>query len=354
MLRAIREYPTLSADLESARTALEQSEQKCRSLVLEKSEQSCRLKLLTSQVAALQAALTESCPRISSVKEMKRLYNTLAPSLDAKGFGLYRAAEQLTGINMVSFFPYEDNRGLFEEMDGHQLLRWLTAAHFRAVDWTVVPGTTHERAILREVDVSTPEYQAFERQLYEAALDQMGFQDILAPHQEEVMELIPVKRSELKLYCPLAGELAGQEMDGSGLLSFQDMILHRIEEEHLYLDAKRGLMADFDGLDCVNDKVCSMFPSVEAIDGRLYGVAVCQIKKDLGPGELEQLKEFCAEQFSFGWGENLREYPCQTEQGKLRVSFWQDSVATVLTREELEATRVPSRIPRQPKRGDTR
>ena len=113
-------------------------------LVLEKSEQSCCLKLLTSQSAALQAALTEFCPQISSVEEMKRLYNVLAPRLDSKGFGLYHTAEQLTGIDMPSFFPYEDNRGLFEEMDGWQLLRYLTAAHFRAVDWAIVPGTTHE------------------------------------------------------------------------------------------------------------------------------------------------------------------------------------------------------------------
>lgn len=207
IIRAIREYPATHAELEVAQAALEQSEQKCRLLALEKSEQSCRLKLLASQSAALQAALTEFCPQISSVEEMKRLYNVLAPSLDAKGFVLYHAAEQLTGIDVFSFFPYEDNRGLFEEMDGRQLLRYLTAAHFRAVDWTIVPGTTYESAALQEVDISSPECQAFERQLYEAVLDQMGFQDILAPHQEEVMELIPAKKAELKLYCPLTGEL---------------------------------------------------------------------------------------------------------------------------------------------------
>ena len=210
IIRAIREYPAAHAELEATQAALKQSEQKCRSLTLEKSEQSCRLKLLTSQVAVLQAALTEFCPQISSVKEIKRLYNVLAPSLDAKGFVLYHAAEQLTGIDVPSFFPYEDNRGLFEEMDGRQLLRYLTAAHFQAVDWTVVPDTTYESAALREVDTSAPEYQTFERQLYEAVLDQMGFQDILAPHQEEAMELIPAKRAELKHYCPLTGELAGQ------------------------------------------------------------------------------------------------------------------------------------------------
>lgn len=185
IIRAIREYPAAYAELEAAQAALKQSEQKCRLLALEKSEQSCQLKLLSSQSAALRAALTEFCPQISSGEEMKRLYNVLAPSLDAKGFGLYHAAKQLTGIDVFSFFPYEDNRGLFEEMDGRQLLRYLTAAHFQAVDWTVVPGTTYESAALREVDISSPECQAFERQLYSKTLEYMGFREILATDQKE-------------------------------------------------------------------------------------------------------------------------------------------------------------------------
>ena len=349
MLRAIREYPTACADLETARTALEESEQKCRSLTLEMNKQTQRLRLVTRQSAALQAALTEFCPQLSSLEEMKRLYKVLAPNLDSRGFALYHAAEQLTGIDVPSFFPYEDNRGLFEEMDGRRLLNYLTAAHFHAVDWTVVPGTTYESANLRNVDTAAPEYRAFERQLYAAVLDGLGFQDIIAPQPEVAMELD--KKNELKLYCPLTGELAGKELDGRGLLAFQSVIQSKIEIECLYLDAKRGLMADFDGLDYVGNKVYSMFPAVEEIDGELYGVAVCQVKRELNPGELEQLKEFCAGQFSYGWGENLREYPCQTEQGELRISFWQDSGATILTKEEMEVPRMPIHPLHQPKRG---
>ena len=351
MLRAVREYPAACADLKSARIALEESERKCRSLTLEMNKQTQRLRLVTRQSAALQAALEEFCPKLSTLEEMKQFYDMISPKLDSKGFVLYHTAEQVAGIDVLSFFPYEDACGLFEEVDGRQLLRYLIAAHFQAVDWTVVPGTTYEKATLREVDTSTPEYQSFERRLYEAALDQMGFQDIPAPHREVAMESNVNRKNELKLYGPLSGELAGKELDGSELLPFQDVILRRIEGEHLYLDAKRGLMADFDGLDYVGDKVYSMFPSAEAVDGKLYGVAVCQVKRDLSPGELEQLKEFCAGLFSFGWGENLREYPCQTDQGALRISFWQDSGASILTKEEL--ANVPSVLLRQPKKGGT-
>ena len=355
IFQAIREYPAACSELRQTRLALEQSEQKCGTLEVELGEQSHHLKFLSQRSAALQAALEELCPRVSTLGHMKQLYNTISPHLDPKGFTLYHIAERITGIDVPSFFPYEDNRGLFEEMDGHQLMPYLKAAYFHTVDWTVVPGTTHEKAALRKVvDTSTPEYQAFERELYEKTLERMGFQDILAPRQKEVVELIMDRRTELKLYCPLSGELAEQVLDGSDLLKFQDAILQRIEDEQFQKKAERGLMAEFDGLDYVDDKVFSVFPSVEEVDGQLYGVAVCQLKGRLSPGELEELKEFCAGQFSYGWGEAFTQRPHRTEHGNLYVSFWQDSGATILTKEELEAERTHSRPHCQPKkeRGD--
>ena len=99
------------------------------------------------------------------------------PPAGPGGFRLFRAAGEITGIrNLWEEFPYEDACGRFEEANGHELLRYLTAAHFGAVSWEVVPGTTYERAILREVDTSTEEYQAFARQLYAKALERMGLE----------------------------------------------------------------------------------------------------------------------------------------------------------------------------------
>ena len=136
--------------------------------------------------------MQEFCPRLSSVEKMKRFYNTVSPSMDRENFTLYHIAEKVLGMDVSSAFPYEDSHGLFEEMKGRQLLRWLTAAHFRAVDWTIVPGTTYERATLREVDTSTPAYQAFEKQLYTKVLERMGFENMLAPHQAEKTPSYPL------------------------------------------------------------------------------------------------------------------------------------------------------------------
>ena len=88
-------------------------------------------------------------------------YAQLAPTLGADGFSLYAAAEEVTGLKVYEEFPYEDNRGMFELADGHTLLRYLEAAYFGTVTWEIVPGTPYERAILGEVDKTTPEYRAF-------------------------------------------------------------------------------------------------------------------------------------------------------------------------------------------------
>ena len=188
IIRAVREHPTVHADLETARfelqqaqQALEKSKQDRESLSFTLEEQKDYTKFLSGKAEALQDALNEFCPKLSTPEELKRFYDTISPSLDESGFTLYRMAKELTGIDVPSCFPYEDNRGLFEEMEGHRLLDWLTAAHFQAVEWEIIPGTTYESATLREVDTSTPEYQAFEKQLYEKVLERMGFRDILTP-----------------------------------------------------------------------------------------------------------------------------------------------------------------------------
>ena len=114
---------------------------------------------------------------LDTADTIRARYEGAAPQLDPEGFRLFRAAGEITGIrNLWEEFPYEDACGRFEEANGHELLRYLTAAHFGAVSWEVVPGTTYERAILREVDTSTEEYQAFARQLYAKALERMGLE----------------------------------------------------------------------------------------------------------------------------------------------------------------------------------
>ncbi len=205
IIRAVREAPSYPDSLDAARQEtgyfrqeLEHSEQERKRLDAALREQAYRLDFAEHRAEAALAALGEFCPRLSFVEELKRLYAAISPGLDPGGFTLYRAAVKMTGFDPATAFPYEENRGLFTEADGRQLLRYLIAVHFHAVDWTVVPGTCCEAAPLREVDASTPEYQTFETELYRAALTRMGFEDVLA-HDEEITRKDGVKETEEKI-----------------------------------------------------------------------------------------------------------------------------------------------------------
>ena len=370
--QAVREYPRVAADLNTAQSELRQVRQKLDRrdeeysfLNRQMEEQNYVLKFYSQQSRAFQTALLEFCPSLSSAEDMERFYNTVAPILDTQGFTLYHTAEQLTEIDVSSFFPYEDNHGMFEDANGRQLLEWITAAHFNAVDWTVVQGTCCESATLREVDTSTPEYQAFERKLYRAALTRMGFEDLLGPSEhsksrEKEVVVTEKDTTELKLYSPLFGELTEQEyddpepLDGSDLVAFQEAISQGIGDEQMPEEEERGLMTYFYGSKAVDEKVVSCFPNVEQIDGRLYGVAVCQLKGSLTPSELEELKEYCTGQYADGWGEGFEQHPRKTAFGDLYVKFWKHNDFFIRTAEEMETAKVPARSKPQLQRGGER
>ena len=117
---------------------------------------------------------------LDTAEKLKERYERVASQNDPDGFRLYFAAKEITGIKRLwEEYPYEDACGRFEAADGHELLRYLTAAYFKAVAWEIVPSTTYEKAILGKVDTSTPEYIAFEKRLYETVLERMGFREQL-------------------------------------------------------------------------------------------------------------------------------------------------------------------------------
>ena len=373
ILQAIREYPgtcarleTTQRELDRAQKALEKSELECQRLSGDYSEARRRANFSEKKSAALQAALDAYSPKLSSLAEMIRFYETVSPSLDPQGFTLFRAAKKMTGIDLYSYFAYEDSRGLFEQMDGRQLLRWLTATRFGAVEWEIVTGTCYEEAILREVDTSAPEYLAFERKLYRKVLERMGFGDLLASEETQKSQKTEVitaeeKITEWKLYSPLYAELfeadpeeepgcGPQVLGGYALTGYQDAIRQGIEDERLPDEEERGLMTYFDGDKSVDEKVISVQMDVEEVLGSLYAVAVCQIRDGLSSGELEELKEYCVSQYADGWGESYEQRSRKTEDGELYVSFWKPDGFYICTKEELETAKAHVR-PR-PQRGE--
>ena len=191
-LRTVLAHPDIVRELEMERTARQQLSQALTTAEghLEDTETDIdilegKLERMTTQLDSCQAALRALCSRPPSNEELKRIYEAAAPVQDPHGFGLYFAAKMLTKIEISTCFPYEENRGLFEDAKGPELLRYLTAARFDAVTWESVPGTDHKKAVLGDVDTSAPEYREFERAIYARALEWAGLGDILTPEKDK-------------------------------------------------------------------------------------------------------------------------------------------------------------------------
>lgn len=140
----------------------------------------------------------------------------------------------------------------------------------------------------------------------------------------------------LKLYSPLTADLyikpedeyedVGESfvtLDGWDLRDYKETVLQAIEDETLPEEQERGLMKYFSGSPEVDEKVVSLHLSAEIIDHQLYGVAVCQVKGELTPAQLDELKESCIGQYADGWGEGVEQRPRQTSEGELYIHFWQ-------------------------------
>jgi len=76
----------------------------------------------------------------------------------------------------------------------------------------------------------------------------------------------------------------------------------------------------------VYDKVLSAMPTVEKIDGKLYGVTELELSEPLDSDEWSALKNYIAKQMTDGYGEILVHNGIGTGgDGLLYISFWAPS-----------------------------
>lgn len=152
--------------------------------------------VLENKNQMLRSTLHTVQPKLQTMEEMRWFYNAVAPALDPEGFRLYQEAKSITGVDVCSFYPYEDTCGLFAEMRGRRMLRYLEAAYFDAVEWRIVSGTTYEEGILLHVDTTTKEYQAYEKQLYAGTLKNLGFDVSMPTRVREQSKICHERRGE--------------------------------------------------------------------------------------------------------------------------------------------------------------
>lgn len=136
-----------------------------------------------------------------------------------------------------------------------------------------------------------------------------------------------------RLFSPLQGAFFEEDewgnmgetpsvLDGRDLMQYASDIQERINEEDWSHEGDRGLAVYLDN-QLLKQRVVSMFPGIEEVNGCLYGVMTVVSRGGLLPQELGTVMESWSGQASDGWGEGFEQREFQEEGGILYVRFWQ-------------------------------
>lgn len=158
--------------------------------------------------------------------------------------------------------------------------------------------------------------------------------------------VLPPELSMTKLYMPLTAELYEPDvygnmqeepelLTGHDLTAYEDHIRSALVKYRMPEEVNRGIMHWYDTPDSVNDKVRSVTFDVERRNGKLWGIAECQVSGELSVAELTTLKKYIEGQASDGWGEGFEQHEIAVGRGsELYVHLWQDHGWNVQTEQE--------------------
>lgn len=137
--------------------------------------------------------------------------------------------------------------------------------------------------------------------------------------------------SFFRLFSPMEGELL--EADDTGIVGDNTIALTAYETVDYTRYVKKEIrhmpMAS-DGLvsaiqnEAIRGRIASMFPTVEAYGGRLWGVLEVRTAGRLTSGEMKMLQDEWRMQAKNGWGKIFEEQPIHTPQGELHVQFYNE------------------------------
>jgi len=111
------------------------------------------------------------------------------------------------------------------------------------------------------------------------------------------------------------------EISPAEAVAYEDAILVAIAKENRFFENDRGL-AEYIHDEALNKKVYSLYPSVEIVDGELWGVMTAGLKKSLSGEEIAELLDFVTGQNSDGYGEGFEQRPIKIPDSEIYVSFW--------------------------------
>lgn len=134
--------------------------------------------------------------------------------------------------------------------------------------------------------------------------------------------------------------------------TYHSAVLAAIQADPPKNDITYLLKTDFliqEALRATAEKIDSMVQTVEDVDGKFFGVTVCQLRGELDALDMTLLKGYC--QILHDERKEVKQYRCPANEahGELSVRIWRDRSRFMLTEQEIE--RAPWRKPKQKTKG---
>ena len=126
-----------------------------------------------------------------------------------------------------------------------------------------------------------------------------------------------------------------EDITSKEAVAYEDAILAAIAKENRFFENDRGL-AEYIHDEALNKKVYSLYPSVEIVDGELWGVMTAGLKESLSGEETAALMEYVCGQNSDGYGEGFEQRPIKTPEGEIYVSFWDSGNYSMKLEQEMK------------------
>jgi hypothetical protein len=173
---------------------------------------------------------------------------------------------------------------------------------------------------------------------------------------EDSFSVLPPETHTLKLYMPMTasyyerndwGDLENEptELSSHEAVEYADSISAALLRERHPEEAERGLMRYYHDDDSLNQKVKSYVFTAEVRNGKLWGVAECQVQGELTPDELAQLKETVTGQASDGLGEGFEQREIKVNGEVLYAHLWQCDGWSIQTEQEAFAPKLADGLP---------
>lgn len=106
------------------------------------------------------------------------------------------------------------------------------------------------------------------------------------------------------------------EITSAEVAAYEDAILAAIAKENRLFENDRGL-AEYIRNEALSKKVHSLYPSVEIVDGKLWGVMTAGLKELLSGEETAELLDFVSGRNSDEYGEILEQRPIKMPDGEI-------------------------------------